>query len=535
MCATAAAVVLAILGVAGALAGCGGEVSRGSVRDSGVLVDSGAVDTGTGDGSECGNGAVEPGEACDDGDENGNPNSCNLECTGRTSPTCGNGTVEAGEQCDDGARNGEPGACSADCSGPTPAECGNGVIEAGEQCDDGPRNGEPGACDSRCRGTTPPMCGNGAIEAGEECDDGNTEPGDGCSPQCETEMVSNPPAALSTLDLGLIGTLNHSGWDDVVARILDEALDMPGPRHRVRAQVMYGSGFDAHVGLIPSGSPDTGVNMYREAGQARTRGQSVSLFAIGYLGAYLPDEEAGASFLQLIRDHMVVDLPSGFSGTPTLDALAGSEQINIPYNIGHISVETQADVLFVTPPYTPLVEIADSSQSEEGTRRPVSTFVQSMEDRISATVDGVQNTRRLLSTSRQTYRGEIKLFSAHSQVLMNFVQRLPSLLRSNPGLAQELRTLGGPESVARDYSDDDFARYPQDNLFVDSWGHFAPYVHTILAHTVLMTLLAERDVRYLDQNHASLIDGMSRTLAEFVHGIAVDAVREQRNLSVNQP
>ena len=32
-----------------------------------------------------------------------------------------------------------------------------------------------------------PVCGNGELEGDEECDDGNNDPGDGCSPTCETE------------------------------------------------------------------------------------------------------------------------------------------------------------------------------------------------------------------------------------------------------------------------------------------------------------------------------------------------------------
>ena len=76
--------------------------------------------------------------------------------------------------------------------------CGNGVIEAEEECDDG--NTEPGdGCSEQCEveqgwectgepSVCNPICGDGLITGDQECDDGNTEPGDGCSEQCEVEQ-----------------------------------------------------------------------------------------------------------------------------------------------------------------------------------------------------------------------------------------------------------------------------------------------------------------------------------------------------------
>jgi len=48
----------------------------------------------------CGNGIVEGTEVCDDGANNGQPNHCNAQCTGTTTPICGNGVLESGEQCE---------------------------------------------------------------------------------------------------------------------------------------------------------------------------------------------------------------------------------------------------------------------------------------------------------------------------------------------------------------------------------------------------------------------------------------------------
>ncbi len=102
-------------------------------------------------------------------------------------PVCGNGIVEAGEQCDDGNTvNGD--GCSSTCQLENPpAVCGNGILEAGEQCDDGNTvNGD--GCSSTCQiETPPPVCGNGIVEAGEQCDEGaaNGQPGSDCSATCQ--------------------------------------------------------------------------------------------------------------------------------------------------------------------------------------------------------------------------------------------------------------------------------------------------------------------------------------------------------------
>ena len=129
----------------------------------------------------CGNGIVEAGEECDDGN-NTSGDGCNVDCY-LEGPVCGNGIVEAGEECDDGNNTSGDG-CNVDCylEGPV---CGNGIVEAGEQCDDGNFDFGDG-CTPNCQLETP-VCGNGIVEAGEECDDGNTDSGDGCNPNCQLE------------------------------------------------------------------------------------------------------------------------------------------------------------------------------------------------------------------------------------------------------------------------------------------------------------------------------------------------------------
>lgn len=101
--------------------------------------------------------------------------------TAGTPAVCGNGTVEPGEACDGSALGGRACAdfncsggtlaCKTDCSGFDTSGClgcvtcnGNGICEAGEDC---------GNCASDCpSGTTPgAVCGNGVCEAanGEDC------------------------------------------------------------------------------------------------------------------------------------------------------------------------------------------------------------------------------------------------------------------------------------------------------------------------------------------------------------------------------
>ncbi|WP_434418998.1 DUF4215 domain-containing protein [Nannocystis pusilla] len=105
-------------------------------------------------------------------------------------PACGNGVLEPGEQCDDG--NATPGdGCEADCT-KTPGEnCGNGVVDDGEECDDGndvPMDG----CENNCTETvSPASCGDGKKDAGEECDDGNDDNTDACTNTCKTAVCGD--------------------------------------------------------------------------------------------------------------------------------------------------------------------------------------------------------------------------------------------------------------------------------------------------------------------------------------------------------
>jgi cysteine-rich repeat protein len=121
---------------------------------------------------------------------------------------CGNGLLDAGEECDDG--NGDDGdGCSSGCEieagwdcpeelGPPSqctSTCGDGVKAVGaETCDDGGLEDGDG-CDAECQLEAGWMCaplssdgpdvcdpvfGDGLVVGDEECDDGNLVAGDGC-------------------------------------------------------------------------------------------------------------------------------------------------------------------------------------------------------------------------------------------------------------------------------------------------------------------------------------------------------------------
>ena len=88
--------------------------------------------------SVCGDGTLDPlCERCDDGAANSDvaPDACRTTCR---PARCGDGTVDTGETCDDGNRDDCDG-CSHDCQAEVGLGCGDGVAypACGETCDDG--------------------------------------------------------------------------------------------------------------------------------------------------------------------------------------------------------------------------------------------------------------------------------------------------------------------------------------------------------------------------------------------------------------
>ena len=156
----------------------------------------------------CGNGSIETGEDCDDGNASPDDGCSSLCLAEGGGETCGDGNLDrdattlAGEECDDGNTIDGDG-CSAEClnegSRSVGATCGNGDVAysetvGGEDCDDGNKSSGDG-CSAVCLNEGSfavtdivAECGDGTITTPyETCDDGNTKDGDGCSSSCRRE------------------------------------------------------------------------------------------------------------------------------------------------------------------------------------------------------------------------------------------------------------------------------------------------------------------------------------------------------------
>ncbi len=115
-----------------------------------------AAGTTTGGLSPCGDGSMDPGEECDDGEGNGDHLFCTENCTINV---CGDGKLLVNwEICDEGEANSDEwgSLCGSNCQ-PAP-RCGDGQLQAEfEGCDLGPDNGgtkgdEQGIlCDASCK------------------------------------------------------------------------------------------------------------------------------------------------------------------------------------------------------------------------------------------------------------------------------------------------------------------------------------------------------------------------------------------------
>ncbi len=105
---------------------------------------------------------------------------------------CGDGALDVGEECDD-ANDDSTDGCTAECA---EARCGDGIVHEGvEACDDGNTDDADRTCTNTC---TEPICGDGIhqVDLGEACDDGNEDDGDGCTGACELASCGDGIAQL---------------------------------------------------------------------------------------------------------------------------------------------------------------------------------------------------------------------------------------------------------------------------------------------------------------------------------------------------
>jgi len=202
---------------------CGnGVVEAGEQCDEGEDDNTGGYDNCSATcrlGPRCGDGIrqANEGEACDDGQNDGDYGECAPGC--ELGPRCGDGEVQdsAGERCDDGAGNvaasyGED-ICTTQCQ-PAPY-CGDRAVDVdyGEQCDDGVNDGSPGSCETDCSGWVPlPNCGDGNLDAGEQCDQGNQNGASGstcdarCRERCGNGVVDSGEECDDGVNDGSFGT-----------------------------------------------------------------------------------------------------------------------------------------------------------------------------------------------------------------------------------------------------------------------------------------------------------------------------------------
>jgi cysteine-rich repeat protein len=127
----------------------------------------------------CGDGIVQGGEECDDGnifDDDDCSNSC------RATTICGNNRCDPQETCDNLLRCIGEGWNEGECRlEPDPyacTYCGDGIMQAGEECDDG-NNIDSDGCTNACTRTL--FCGDGIISPGEECEPGVSQCGPGAT------------------------------------------------------------------------------------------------------------------------------------------------------------------------------------------------------------------------------------------------------------------------------------------------------------------------------------------------------------------
>lgn len=203
--------------------GCG-ETTSSSTAGTTHATTAGTTEEATTESAVCGNGVVEEGEECDDGNDLPD-DGCHL-C--KVAPECGNGLVETGEECDLGTENSNVGACTFLCktavcgdgyvwqgqegcddnntqSGDGCDEncevepyCGDSIVNLDEECDEGLENDDSSACTAACKFN---VCGDGKLLTGTEvCDDGNVEDGDCCSSTCTPVEISN--GAVKDVALG---------------------------------------------------------------------------------------------------------------------------------------------------------------------------------------------------------------------------------------------------------------------------------------------------------------------------------------------
>ncbi|MCA9691256.1 MAG: hypothetical protein KC636_16755 [Myxococcales bacterium] len=120
-------------------------------------------------------------------------------------PFCSDGAVDPGEECDQGLENSNEGACTLNCEA---AVCGDGLLWIGhEECDDG-NNDDGDACVAGC---VPASCGDGFLfEGNEECEPGDIDDNQEyvCGVDCKWSPVVAAPRVVFLSSVKFLGDMS---------------------------------------------------------------------------------------------------------------------------------------------------------------------------------------------------------------------------------------------------------------------------------------------------------------------------------------
>ena len=168
----------------------------------------------------CGNGVAEPGESCDGQDFRGKTCGsvlqfatgtlrCNPDCTlnlldcqvvNPCPPACATLTA-----CLEGCQEAAVSTFARGCANWCVAERSRVAELGAKACAESlpalyqHQEGLAEACGEA-------ICGDNVQEGDETCDDGNTDPGDGCSPDCQRETLEGCPASYTGVNLAVAGS-----------------------------------------------------------------------------------------------------------------------------------------------------------------------------------------------------------------------------------------------------------------------------------------------------------------------------------------
>ncbi len=143
----------------------------------------------------CGDGVLDPGEVCDDGN-----NSANDYCLPSCQRACGDGVVNAVEICDPGVPAGQEGACPETCDDQDSCTTDT-LLGSATNCDATCLHGEISAC-ANGDGCCPTGCDAAHDDdCNATCDNGTVEPGETCDPvsSCPTDCDDGNVCTTDTL------------------------------------------------------------------------------------------------------------------------------------------------------------------------------------------------------------------------------------------------------------------------------------------------------------------------------------------------